>query len=133
MRFGWGEELVSPHLLPSPEIMFIQQQRWAYCAKCPSANSRCFGCHPPVHNIPSCEATLETFDQMGFSRKEKKKKKAQKTERTLLIIDPGQVLITCHSCPFVSSGDGLLLCSQQEELTPAHSTQKAVLSFGAEV
>lgn len=50
-------------------------------------------------------------------------KKKTKTVRTLLISDPGQVLITCHLRPFVSAGDRLLLCSQQQELTPAHSRQ----------
>lgn len=47
----------------------------------------------------------------------------KKTVRTLLISDPGQVLITCHLCPFVLAGDGLLLRSQQQDLTPSRSKQ----------
>lgn len=43
---------------------------------------------------------------------------------TLLVSDPGQVLIACHLRPFVAAGDGLLLCSK--------STQQAVLSFETE-
>lgn len=64
---------------------------------------------------------METSDQMDFSWKKKKKK--NQPERTLLTSDPGQVLITCHLRPFVSAGDGLLLRSQQQELTPARSRQ----------
>lgn len=45
------------------------------------------------------------------------------SHRTSLISDPGQVLITCDLRTFVSAGNGLLLCSQQQELTPAHPRQ----------
>lgn len=89
--------------------------RISYCAKCPLANRSHLGCHPPVQNIPSCKVAMETPDQMDFSWQ-------KKTVRTLLISDPGQVLITCHLHPFVSAGDGLLLGSLQQELRPAHSS-----------